>query len=71
MVFLDSNDDDKNEPTSGMPRWVKVSLIVVVVLVLTFIVLQFLGIGGRHGPGRHMQHSGSPVPSTNVNRAPA
>ena len=46
---------DKGQP---MPRWVKLTLIVVAVLVVTFIVLQIAGIGPRHGPGRHMQHSG-------------
>lgn len=37
----------------GMPRWVKVSAIVVGVLVLVFLVLQLTGIAGNHGPGRH------------------
>ena len=38
----------------GMPRWVKVAAIVVGVLFLLFVVLQLTGIGGEHGPGRHM-----------------
>ena len=37
-----------------MPRWVKVAAIVVGLLVLLFVVLQLTGIGGEHGPGRHM-----------------
>jgi hypothetical protein len=45
--------DPDQPPTRGMPRWVKVSLIVVVGLVLVFVVLQLLGVGGRHGPMRH------------------
>ena len=37
-----------------MPRWVKVSGIVVIVLVLLVVVLQLTGvIGDGHGPGRH------------------
>lgn len=36
----------------GMPRWVKVSLIVLGVLVLVFVLANVIG-GGEHGPGRH------------------
>jgi hypothetical protein len=36
-----------------MPRWVKWPAIVIAVLILLFVVLQLLGIGGKHGPGRH------------------
>ena len=42
----------------GMPRWVKVSGIITLVLVLLLVVVMVAG-GGRHGPGRHMP-SGSP-----------
>jgi hypothetical protein len=37
---------------TGMPRWVKVFLIIAIVLVLAFIVSQLLGI--QHGPRRHV-----------------
>jgi hypothetical protein len=38
-----------------MPRWVKLSLIIVVGLVLLFVVLNLIGVApGEHGPGRHM-----------------
>jgi hypothetical protein len=37
----------------GMPRWVKVSLIVVGIVIALFVVLQLAGVGGRHGPSRH------------------
>jgi hypothetical protein len=37
----------------GMPRWVKVSLIIVLALVLLVVVAQVTGIAGEHGPGRH------------------
>lgn len=43
----------------GMPRWVKVLAITVGALVLIFIVLQLLGVGGEHGPGRHQSAPGA------------
>lgn len=36
----------------GMPRWVKVSGIVVGFLVLALVAITFI-IGGDHGPSRH------------------
>jgi hypothetical protein len=39
------------ESTPGMPRWVKVSGIIVGVLILLVIVLALTGVlGGQHGP---------------------
>jgi cytochrome b561 len=56
------------EPSSGprpdpdapprMPRWVKISAIVVGVLLAVFLVLQLTGVAGQHGPGRHFSGSG-------------
>jgi hypothetical protein len=40
-------------PYPGMPRWVKVSGIVVGVLVLLAVIITVTGMGGPHGPGRH------------------
>jgi hypothetical protein len=37
----------------GMPRWVKVSGIIVAVLVLLLIVVLLVS-GGGHGPRRHL-----------------
>ncbi|MQA10259.1 MAG: hypothetical protein GEU98_17245 [Pseudonocardiaceae bacterium] len=37
-----------------MPRWVKVAAIVAGLLILVFVVLKLSGIGGEHGPGRHL-----------------
>ncbi|MPY99809.1 MAG: hypothetical protein GEU97_17810 [Actinophytocola sp.] len=37
-----------------VPRWVRISLIVVALLVALVVVLQLTGIGGDHGPGRHV-----------------
>ncbi len=42
----------------GMPRWVKVSGIVVLVLVLLVVGAMVVG-GGQHGPMRHTP-SGAP-----------
>ena len=46
---------DGLEPTGppAMPRWVKVSLIVVGTLLLVVVVLKLTGLTGQHGPGRH------------------
>jgi hypothetical protein len=68
----DSRDVTTPEPPPGMPRWVKISGIVVGVLILLFLVLRLTGIGGDHGPGRHMSE---PEPgsygSTEEQAAPA
>jgi uncharacterized cupredoxin-like copper-binding protein len=42
--------------TTGMPRWVKVFLIVTLVVVLVVVIL--LITGGGHGPDRHMSTGG-------------
>ncbi len=36
----------------GMPRWVKLSLILTVVLVLLVVIVMLIA-GGDHGPSRH------------------
>jgi hypothetical protein len=33
----------------GMPRWVKVSLIIIAVVIVAFVVLQLTGIAPDHG----------------------
>ncbi len=43
----------------GTPRWVKASGIVVLVFVLLVVVIMATGVGGRHGPGRHMRSGGA------------
>jgi len=66
---------DDGAPPTGMPRWVKVSLIIVAALVLAFVILRLTGVGGEHGPGRHMGPGGAggPTSSSNVteHRPPA
>ncbi len=36
------------------PRWVKVSGIIVIVLILLVGVMTLTGAGGEHNPGRHI-----------------
>jgi hypothetical protein len=45
-------------PYPGIPRWVKVSGIIGIVVVL-LVIIMFTGVGGEHGPGRHTP-SGDP-----------
>ena len=52
---------DRDRSTGeGMPRWVKVSVIVGLALVLLFVVAKLAGVGGEHGPGRHGGGGGTP-----------
>ncbi len=52
----DIGDDTEVSPIEdrppGIPRWVMVSGIIVISLVLLFVLLEII-IGGDHGPGRH------------------
>ena len=43
-------------PTAGPPRWVKISGIIALALVLLLLVV--LLAGGNHGPGRHQSSRG-------------
>lgn len=52
---MPSNDEYEREP-GGIPRWVKVAAIIVLLLALLFLVLRL--VGAEHGP---WQHVGSPV----------
>jgi hypothetical protein len=51
-------------PTAGPPRWVKVSGIIALALVL--LVLIVLLAGGNHGPGRHQSARGHDGPPPSV-----
>jgi hypothetical protein len=54
----------------GLPRWVKVFLIMVVALILLGVGAALL-IGGEHGPGRHRAGSvttgAAPLPALEPN----
>lgn len=50
----------RQSETPGIPRWVKVSGIIALVVVLLFIIMLVIGsffpgvIPGDHGPMRHL-----------------
>jgi hypothetical protein len=46
-------DAGDHPPYPGMPRWVKVSGIIVIALALLIALILATGVGGDHGPGRH------------------
>lgn len=46
-------DQPDRESAAGTPRWVKVSGIIALVLVLLSVILRLTGVGGQHGPNRH------------------
>ncbi|GGQ77133.1 hypothetical protein [Couchioplanes azureus] len=53
-----SDDHRDGDPASErMPRWVRVLLVVVGVLVLAVVAHQIFG-GGQHGPNRHVPAGG-------------
>lgn len=41
-------------PYPGPPRWVKIAGAILGLLILLAAVLMVFGIGGPHGPGRHL-----------------
>ncbi len=43
--------------TGGLPRWVKVSAIIAIILGLLVVITMLIG-GGGHGPGRHTSSVG-------------
>lgn len=50
-----------HRPGEGMPRWVKVSGLVVLLVAVLAVILLLLGGPGDHGPGRHGLAAGSSV----------
>jgi hypothetical protein len=40
-------------PTTGTPRWVIVSGIIALVVVVLFVIVMLTGGPGGHGPSRH------------------
>ena len=47
------------ETKPGMPRWVKVSGIIAIVLALVVVIVVLVS-GGEHGPGRHLPGGETP-----------
>ncbi|WP_332699456.1 hypothetical protein [Halalkalibacter lacteus] len=71
MNKLPNSNNDTKEGRPSTPRWVKVSGIIILTLVLLFFTLKLTGIGGNHGPGRHIpggESTEQPVPD---NQTPA
>lgn len=62
-----SQSDIRPDPGAppGVPGWVKVFGIVALVLVVLVAILIVTGIGGEHGPGRHLSagNSGGNTPT--------
>ena len=54
----------------GIPRWVKITGIIVLVLVLGFLGAKALGIGGQHGPGMHRSPVDHQAPTSPTGHAP-
>lgn len=50
--------DSVRDEFQGMPCWVKVSGLIVVLLAVLVVILLVLGGPGGHGPGRHGSASG-------------
>jgi hypothetical protein len=50
--------------TQGAPGWVKVFGTIVLVLAVLLAIVIATGIGGPHGPGRHL-------PTGLISRSPA
>jgi hypothetical protein len=62
-------------PPYRTPRWVKIVGIIALVLVLLVGILLLTGVGGPHGPGRHMPSGGAgghtPPSSVIADRTPS
>ena len=48
--------------TNGAPRWVKIFAIAAAFLALLVAILLITGLGGNHGPGRHLSSSEARAP---------
>ena len=64
-----TRESDPDEQT-GVPRWVRVFVIVGVIVIIGFIVLMVAG-GGNHGPGRHLRSGDDTAPTSSFTGHPA
>lgn len=53
-------NDPHDSEESGMPRWVRLLAIAVVLLALLIAVVMLIG-GGEHGPARHFSAGADPA----------
>jgi hypothetical protein len=65
----DDGGDDRgigyDRESTGRPRWVKLTgLVVAVVVVLVIVIMLMGGGGGGHGPQRHGGTGGATPPAT-------
>ena len=44
----------ESPPYPGTPRWVKAFGAALAVLIVLLVLAKAAGVGGRHGPGRHL-----------------
>ncbi|MEJ7772391.1 MAG: hypothetical protein WKF51_10860 [Geodermatophilaceae bacterium] len=72
--YLDPGDDaavgPARESDAGPPRWVKISGIAAIILVLLFVIMLLSGVGGEHGPSRHSQSGDGVGPSSSSAAGP-
>lgn len=57
-IHDDKDPQQHQESLPGTPRWVKLFGIILLVLILGFVILKLIGVGGSHGPGRHTWSNG-------------
>jgi hypothetical protein len=50
-----------DQPHYRTPRWVKIAGIIALVVLLLGGILLLSGVGGDHGPGRHLPSGGVDV----------
>lgn len=60
---------DTGDTPPGVPRWVKISAIVVGVLVVLVVAVMIVS-GGEHGPGRHTSSGDTPPTSVPSQHTP-
>lgn len=53
MSTAPNTNQPSDDSYTGMPKWVKWTLLAVLALVVILVVLRFV-VGGNHGPGNHM-----------------
>jgi hypothetical protein len=58
------SDPSRSPDTRGVPRWVMVVGIIVLIAALLYGVLELTGVGGGHGPGRHSSGAGGHTPTS-------
>ena len=62
-------DEAAQGSRAGMPRWVKVFLVIAMVLVVAFVGTKLAGV--RHGPGLHGPGQGeTPSPEVSEHSPP-